>query len=1396
MKKYVKKCLALCLSLAMVLSMLSVPASALEVDKQEDAAIVVTIGNGAITKTGETIDVPVTVEFAKDDAIFDAFGLKFDFNSNHIVMHESTGRRDPVINVDGTLCDSVTGSVANKTAAYADPSGYGIDKLYAEDMETNVLFYLRFDAVEGYVNGTYTIDADILDNQPGNFAYHSQGVDVYFVPGTITLTGGLDPAEITPAFDAAAQTSFSYVYNTAAPTLEAAATVVKSDDAVTYKWYKSTTAAALEGAEEIAGAAESTYAVPAGNAGVTYYGCVASNAYRGDIYTTEKWFTVTCEQAEINVSGASWDYTAAYTYDTTEQSVALKDIPAGAVAAYEGEKATNVGQYTAKATFTAEDAVNYKIVGSVADLSWEIVKAEFDLGDIAWDYDAALTYDAAEKAVVLKNIPTGVEVTYEGNKATAAGAYTAKVTLALTDEYNGNYKIVEEIPALNWEIAKAKIDVSGAAWDYASAYTYDTTEKSVVLKDLPAGVKADYSGNTATAAGEYVASVVLSAEDSANYEIVGTKPAELTWKIDQAQIDLGAIAWDYAAALTYTGAEQTVVLKDVPAGIVVAYTGNKATNVGSYTASADLSTEDVNYVVSGEVADLSWEIAKKTAGDLTDAKNLRYSNTNDQTYTAADIKALLGDTNADTIVTITGVEKAGDGVVGGNLTDGVVHYALTSGLVPEDEGKNDVLTISYTSNNYADGTVKLTVTVTDKIDVSSKITFVDGGAKYNGQSQKYEDASIEGFAGITAYKYADEQGVSVSEMKNVGTYKVTAIYEDEDHYGEVTVNYVINKVDVNFVSATAANKTFDGTTAAEITGVTLSGLVNGETLEAADYVVSGAAFADADAAAGKDVTFALALTGEKAINYNLVDVVGAAKADITPKAITVEIADIAAQTYTGSAITPAVTVTSADAVDGFELAYTVVYENNVDAGTATVKVDAVAGGNYTFSNTKDFTINKADITITAEDLTVEYKEYAADQIKGTAKFGDADIKGVWSWNAESALADKNAGDTGVVEVVFTPENASLNAAAANITVTINKSTQADAEPSYEKVQSGKTLADVALDLGDLADGTIVWIDSETGEEIPEEQLTEIKVEVNKAYTWKYVPADTANYEEKTGTITPYRYSAPAAPTFQITLADAENGTVKVNRVKAREEAKVTVTVTPAEGYELKALTVKDSTGAAVELTKVSDTKYTFLMPADDVTVAAVFGMPGEYGIFTDVAEADWFYDEVYYAYNKGLMNGTGETTFAPAAKLNRAMLATILYRMAGSPAVTGDNAFTDVADGQWYSDAITWAAANGVVTGTSATTFAPMKNLTREQLAVMLWRYAKLMGKDVSVGEETNILSYDDAMSISEYAIPAMQWAIGAGLVNGRTESTIVPQGNASRAEIAAVLMRFVENVK
>lgn len=267
------------------------------------------------------------------------------------------------------------------------------------------------------------------------------------------------------------------------------------------------------------------------------------------------------------------------------------------------------------------------------------------------------------------------------------------------------------------------------------------------------------------------------------------------------------------------------------------------------------------------------------------------------------------------------------------------------------------------------------------------------------------------------------------------------------------------------------------------------------------------------------------------------------------------------------------------------------------------------------------------------------------------------------------------------------------------------------------------------------------------------------------------------------------------PTYSITLPSrVTGGELKLSRRYAEKGETVTITAIPDEGYELDTLTVTDSKGKEIDLPHKGGNEYTFKMPAGRVEIEVSFREIAVELPFTDVPEGVWYEDAAAYVYEHGLMAGTSATTFAPDATTSRSMIATILWRMEGRPVVNYAMDYTDVAQGQWYSEAIRWAASEGIVSGYGNGLFGTNDPITREQFAVMLYRYAQEQGYDVSIGENTNILSYTDVADLSEYAISAMQWAVGAGIINGTgDDSTLIPQGQATRAQAAVMLQRFCE---
>ena len=249
-----------------------------------------------------------------------------------------------------------------------------------------------------------------------------------------------------------------------------------------------------------------------------------------------------------------------------------------------------------------------------------------------------------------------------------------------------------------------------------------------------------------------------------------------------------------------------------------------------------------------------------------------------------------------------------------------------------------------------------------------------------------------------------------------------------------------------------------------------------------------------------------------------------------------------------------------------------------------------------------------------------------------------------------------------------------------------------------------------------------------------------------------------------------------------------------DKERGEKDALVTLTVKPDQGYQLDTLAVTDQDGESVQLTGKGDGIFTFQMPASKVIVEAAFveetTQPVELP-FIDVNEGDWFFDAVYHVYDKNLMDGTSSMTFEPFLTTTRSMMVTILWRLEGEPLVDDTAAFEDVEPDTWYTQAVDWGASEAVVTGYSDEAFGPDDIVTREQLATILYRYAKNKGCDVSA--KGDLTAFTDGGETSSWAAEAMEWAVGSGLLTGKGGGVLDPTGSATRAEVATIFMRFME---
>ena len=473
-----------------------------------------------------------------------------------------------------------------------------------------------------------------------------------------------------------------------------------------------------------------------------------------------------------------------------------------------------------------------------------------------------------------------------------------------------------------------------------------------------------------------------------------------------------------------------------------------------------------------------------------------------------------------------------------------------------------------------------------------------------------------------------------------------------------------------------------------------------------------------------------------------------------------------------------------------------------DSGKYTVKV--TAGG----SSTDVWTSNAVNVTITKANVINTAKENVHHTFGTTY-----DVRNLFNIdpNAGEATyalaenADKNAGaatledniltitKAGTINVNLTTAGTDNYNAGSAVTATLIVDKAAptiDITADQTSLTGSGTVKLTVTSNGVPEAGTVaVTCDSITVTENTDGTFTAALPNETKTYTFTASYDGDANHEKASDTcVVSVTYkgsshhsssSSSSSTSNTVSASTASNGKVSLDKSTAKKGDTVTVTVTPDAGYQLDKLTVTDVKGKTVDVTKKSDGKYTFTMPDSKVTITPTFSKiedtkPSK-NVFDDVASSAWYADAVQYVTDKGLMNGTDDNQFSPNASTTRGMLMTVLARYAGEDTTGGAT---------WYEKGMNWAKAKGVSDGTN-----PNADITREQLVTMLYRYA---GSPATNGSLDN---FSDASTVSSYAVNAMQWAVANGIVNG-SNGKLNPQNNATRAQVAAILMRFCEMSK
>ena len=727
------------------------------------------------------------------------------------------------------------------------------------------------------------------------------------------------------------------------------------------------------------------------------------------------------------------------------------------------------------------------------------------------------------------------------------------------------------------------------------------------------------------------------------------------------------------------------------------------------------------------------------------------------------------------------------------------------------------VTVTYEdSENY--GSKTFTVNVSKRV-----LTVTEGSFKI---SKVYDGATnVPGFTGdFTVSNRLEKDTVNIEcnsypayPSANVGKYTneltLTLKGKDADNYtlksDKVSVPYEITPATLTIASATATDRDYEtGKTDVEISGVMFTNTSDTTVVPTAGEYTASGEMSNANAGT-KDVTVTVTLTGQAAKNYTLtnntckttvlidkIDWAGVKTGDMKIKygnTATLDLKTIGLpEGYEFGSIdyskTDGYSIIGSAVLNGDILSVTLVNKSGYIGKKAQVIVRGINSTNYNeYAIIVDVEmIDKSAQTIEADDVIMTYGNSAQVNVKnasalhGAVSYSVTGGSDVISVDLSGKITALKSG-TATVEISAAGDS-DYAAATKSITVNIAKRTLT-VKAADKSAYVGEKQPELTYEVTGLVDSDKLTKEP-TLKLVHEAEVDPMKKAGEYVITFAQAPeADTTKYDLGTadGKLTVSVRPVYVGPTGSpVEVGRSDNGTVTVSPANAAKGTTVTITANPGKGQELKSLEVLDQHGSSLPLTDLGNGKFSFVMPAGKVTVKPVFGAADAYrNPYADVQTNDWYFGAVQYVTENGLMNGTGNG-FEPNLATSRAMIWIILARMSGA---------NTASSGEWYAVAQQWAKANGVSDGTM-----PNGTITREQLAAMLYRYAVSKGM-VKAPVTANLSIFADASSVSTYANEAMQWAVSTGLINGM-DGKLNPQGSATRAQVATMLMRFSELAK
>ena len=1089
--------------------------------------------------------------------------------------------------------------------------------------------------------------------------------------------------------------------------------------------------------------------------------------------------TVEIAQKPVTVSGITANDKV---YDGT--TVAELNTDSASIGGKVGNDDVTIDVANATGTFDTKNVGTGKTV-TITD----ITLGGNDAGNYTLSSDSATaTADITAKTVTVSGITASNKV-YDGNTSA-----TIETSGAAISDIVGNDDVT--------------IDVANATG------TFDTknvgTDKTVTITGIALG-GADKDNYTLTS-------------DSANATASITASSNINASVNETQnvvVGVGDFTEPTFTGVTVNGVAETV------AGTVT-YTIGDNSGMDYYAAKTALAQKTKGTEVA---VDYSFTPTDSNyTGNITGTINvtmvdIAFTGVEEAITVATD--AVYGDTWGD-IVTVDASKitaKVGDT----EIKDGT--YTVKDASVMPDAG-TATWVVQFTGT-LGDKTYTNVTVATGTVDVAQKVLTISGisaeDKEYNGNT----DATVTGTATLNGVLEGDTvtvtDGAAEFASKNAGQQTVT--FSGFSIEGNGASNYTliqpapviatISPKSVTIENVAVSDKTYDGNRDATIANSgTISGIISSDNVT----IQSGTGtFASADVGTGITVTFSsFSLSGDDAGNYTLSAQPASTTADITkanytgtPNTVNVNVLINQSAAQTGSVsldqffqAVPAgaeikeVSSTDNNVIDDIDISddgKAITYTSKTDLKTENAKdtyTVTIETKNYnditatlTFTTVAKTPVNISGVSVTGAGKTYDGKAVsytgtpAAKTNDGTTVAVTGTYSYVWQKADGTALASapKDAGSYKLVITLDDPAyigsaEVSFTIAKAKITITAE-----DAE-----AYTGSDMPKLSYTVTGLA----------TGEKLAKEPSVSCAADMKKAGSYVIAVSgaevpNTNNYEETityvSGTLEVKNRPVNIGPTYDIKVLDSAHGTVRASLGNASEGSTIRLTVTPDEGYSLANLIVRDERGRRIDVAK-SGGVYRFVMPAGDVTIEAVFAQGTTVLPFTDVSTYDWFYEYVKYVYDNGIMDGIDVGVFGPGITTTRAMLVTMLYRVAGEPYVSGTNDFADVAANTWYTDAVTWASKNGIVTGVDVGVFNPNGAITREQLATILYRYAEYAGEDVSA--RASLSRFTDTGSISAYARDAMSWAVAEGILDGRTATELAPTGECTRAEVATMIAR------